>query len=830
MMDANMRTVLLLAFLLPTFAFAQAHASMGSLTLPTWQEGLPDTNPPFDQFQIVNNLPYVYPYTMRTNFVQKKSDVAWRAIFLQNEYLNCVIFPDLGGHVYNCLDKLTGHSMFYNNGSIKKQWIGLRGSWVALGLESNFPNGHSWVTVSSVDYAYADHADGSSSVWVANVDRVTGMQWRSEFVLRPGAAVLEQHVTLENRSNFRQRYYWWSNAEVRVESNQDRFVMPTNIAEVHGSNFIDTWPVLQSGVDLSILGNNLNAVGYFAIGSHEQYLAFYQPDINTGLVHVADPVAVPGKKTWNWGTSWVSDLSDDGSTYIEIQGGATPSQTIYYYLQPLQVLNFTEYWLPIRSLGGVSQANSAAILNLARTASGITAQVQASSVIPGATIQLWQNGQILDQSARVKLAPEALTTLKGQTSDPSPVTFVLLDSIGNTVLTCTEGALNADPVDNYTLGQQPDPPWLAAEPVDEAGFLSLSDYNLQNANYDFAIQDFTTGLALLPGDQALNEGLGRLLASLSNPGAAAALSQGTGDAENQYYSALVNADTNGLSSLQSDPVFGLAASVRLAELLAAGGDSQDALAALQSSLTATNSTSIRAGTVELALLRALGMWDQAATRLAYWMSVDPTDNILRYESYRLGTEDDDFWLHLAAEPERVLNIAEHLMRLGQFEDALVVLQWGFPDADPLQVEPGIPSTSNHPLIWYYIGYCLAQTGQSSSTAYQNAAGLPSTYIFANRPMTADVLTDALNSNPQDAVALWLRGSVYLSMRRTDDAIADWTQVTKLAPATPSLFRSLGRVWLDIKGDKATALPILQQGLQYEPNNFDLLNAISRAQQ
>jgi len=39
----------------------------------------------------------------------------------------------------------------------------------------------------------------------------------------------------------------------------------------------------------------------------------------------------------------------------------------------------------------------------------------------------------------------------------------------------------------------------------------------------------------------------------------------------------------------------------------------------------------------------------------------------------------------------------------------------------------------------------------------------------------------------------------------------------------------GRAWLDVKHDKATALPILQEGLKYEPNNFDLLNAIQRAQ-
>jgi hypothetical protein len=198
--------------------------------------------------------------------------------------------------------------------------------------------------------------------------------------------------------------------------------------------------------------------------------------------------------------------------------------------------------------------------------------------------------------------------------------------------------------------------------------------------------------------------------------------------------------------------------VRLAELLAAGGDNADALSTIQQGLTVGQS--IRAGTVEVALLRANQIWDQAAIRQAYWASIDPTDNILRYENYRLGNEDDSFWLHLAAEPERVLNIAEHLMRLGQFADALEVLEWGFPPAGPLEVKPGIPAPSLHPLIWFYIGYCLGQTGQSSASAYQTASSLPVTYIFPNRPMTADVLTDALNSNPQDATALWLRGSVY----------------------------------------------------------------------
>jgi hypothetical protein len=336
-------------------------------------------------------------------------------------------------------------------------------------------------------------------------------------------------------------------------------MLPANVANIDGTNILDSWPVSQSGTDFSIIANNLTSdQGYFAVGSHEQYLAFYQPAIKAGTVHIADPASVPGKKTWTWATTnpWPpANLSDDNSNYIEIQGGATPSQTTYYYLQPQLVLNFTEYWLPMRSIDGISEANSTAVVYLARTAGGITAEVEVTSSVPGATIQLWQNGQILNQSANVTLAPETNSTLTGQTSDPSPVTFLFLDSNGNTVLTYTEGVLNADPVSNYTLGAQPSP--LPAQENTPAACLEYSGYNLRLANYDYAIYDFTTGLTLAPGDPTLSQGYGRLLTSLSNPGAPAPLSQGLGDAENQYYSGLANLDPNALTAVESDPTFGL---------------------------------------------------------------------------------------------------------------------------------------------------------------------------------------------------------------------------------------------------------------------------------
>jgi hypothetical protein len=140
---------------------------------------------------------------MRTNLTGVKADHAWRAIFLENEYLKCTVLPDFGGRLYTCIDKISGQPMFYANPSIKLAQVGYRGSWAELGVEFNFPISHNWASVSPVDFAYAAHEDGSASVWVSNIDRVYGMQWTVELILKLGSSLLEQRVTLYNRSDLR---------------------------------------------------------------------------------------------------------------------------------------------------------------------------------------------------------------------------------------------------------------------------------------------------------------------------------------------------------------------------------------------------------------------------------------------------------------------------------------------------------------------------------------------------------------------------------------------------------------------------------------------------
>src|SRR5437879_8285863 len=38
----------------------------------------------------------------------QRTEHRWRAIYLENEYLKCSVLPDLGGHIYTCICKLSG--------------------------------------------------------------------------------------------------------------------------------------------------------------------------------------------------------------------------------------------------------------------------------------------------------------------------------------------------------------------------------------------------------------------------------------------------------------------------------------------------------------------------------------------------------------------------------------------------------------------------------------------------------------------------------------------------------------------------------------------------
>lgn len=171
------------------------------------------------------------------------------------------------------------------------------------------------------------------------------------------------------------------------------------------------------------------------------------------------------------------------------------------------------------------------------------------------------------------------------------------------------------------------------------------------------------------------------------------------------------------------------------------------------------------------------------------------------------------------------------MRLGQFQDALEVLEFDYPQSPANEMEPSVPDPSKHVSLWYYRAYCRSRTGVTFTGELQKAASLSTTYVFPSRAASIEILQGRWlpGTTRPDANMQYLNALLLLSARRTDEAITALDLLRTQRPNLPALHRTLGRVWLDIKGDKAKALPILQEGLRYEPANTDLQDAIRRAQ-
>src|SRR5579884_2689082 len=481
---------LALATLMAVAAQAQVRVWQGTMTLPTYEEAAPDPNPPFDQFETSR---FNYPYTLRDNLTGKRVDHAWRAVYLENEYLKCSVLPDIGGHVYTCMDKISGQPMFYANPSIKKANIGYRGAWAAFGIEFNFPVSHNWVSMSPVDFAFANRDDGSGVITVGNIDRPYGMQWRVELALRPGSTVLEEHVTLYNRSDVRHRFYWWNNAGVQVWDDS-HICYPMRFTQSHGFTEINTWPVDTSGTDLSIIRNQTKGpVSVFVYGSREPFMGVYHPHTNTGVAHYADYADLPGKKIWSWGVDadgldWRRALSDDNSGYVEVQAGPMRNQETYAFLQPRQTIHFSEYWMPVRQTGGIARANLAGVVNLHRDAGTLRATFNANEVYRGAKIRLFDGDKAVFEETN-DLAPERTWSHEIPAS-AAKYTFELRAADGRVLLRQTEGEYDWTPASEVKVGPQHNwrPPapekrtiddWLRAgndEELNGALLVGLADY------------------------------------------------------------------------------------------------------------------------------------------------------------------------------------------------------------------------------------------------------------------------------------------------------------------------------------------------------------------
>lgn len=350
----------------------------GTVTLNTygWEQALVPTSPDDP----------VYPYP-RLNFdaVADPAPRTYRAVFLQNEYVQLVVLPELGGRILRWTDRTTGRQLFYANPVIKPTRWGYRGWWLATGgLEWAFPTDEHGLN----EYRPWDYQLLWNGIRVWDTDDRTGMKVEVTVQLEAGSSRIAITPYITNPTDEAQPFQFWANAmltlsDLNLPSTDLTFVLPATEVIVHatGDGALPSpgglmgWPS-YSGRDFSRYPEWRSWLGVFAPQAADAgFSGAYDLGTDQGIVRVA-PSWVRGVKLFCAGDLDPELWTDDGSRYFELWGGLTSTFWEDTTLGPGESVGWSEHWYALSGMGGYTWANGEGAVRLTPTGDGVDVAVE----------------------------------------------------------------------------------------------------------------------------------------------------------------------------------------------------------------------------------------------------------------------------------------------------------------------------------------------------------------------------------------------------------------------------------------------------------------------
>jgi len=822
----------------------------GPLNIPTYELNPPNPYPALLDSQRRKWRP-VYPYPFLDSLGTQKTDKAWKAVFLENEYLKVTVLPELGGHVYQIFDKTLNRNLIYSNPVMKYAMVALRGAWVSGGIEWNFPDGHTLTTVAPVDYVIRTEPDGSAAVAVGDTERVQGMQWQVILRLRPGRRVLETEVTLNNRRPVTGRYWYWSTAGAPAAPDL-RFNYPMREAYPHAF-----WPVfkfpIEKGIDIGRFSEVPNFLSLFARDSKRDYFGIYYEQSDWGVVHVADHRELPGKKTWTWGTDengdiWIDKLTDGGGQYVEFQGGRFETQMEHQFIPPHRVEHFFEYWFGVNNMGGAwNEASRDAALrisvetNRASTFSRLSIAIAANERFDQAELVLEKGGKQI-HSSRVNLDPARLfaTTIDlPATITKQPIDVLLKSNNGHVLLHYETDS----PVDNnrdFKSATRPIPDAQNSTSAEQSYVegLAFDKKSKEREAREAYVEALRRDPGFAPAHIALGLSFyrsGEYETASNHLEAALIRNKDAGDAH--YYLALVRRALGKTSEAEHHLIWLVRAGYReslaryiLGEIALSKGATQQAVEHLQQAVM-LDRRDLKARTVLALAERLNGDLKSAATRIDEVTRELPIDYLALHEQYEtskaLGHDSkakgawDQLQHLLSREPDSVLELVFDYLAAGQRQEAISVLE------DAIKAGASgtlaIDETRIHPMLYYTLGYLYDKSGESERARSQYALAMKGdpAFVFPHRVEEIEVLRAAFNANSSDGRAAYYLGNVLASKNRDKEALATWREAVKLDPSNTIAQRNFARALWIAAQSKDEAAAQYQRAVETSPNDFRL---------
>jgi tetratricopeptide (TPR) repeat protein len=813
--------------------------------IPTYLAGDPEPNPLFFFGRSSQGaLAPIYPYPMYDSLTGRKVDKTYTVVHLENEYIRIGILPEVGGRIFEGVDKTDNYNFIYRQHVIKPALIGLLGAWISGGVEWNIPHHHRATTFLPVQYKIEANPDGSKTVWIGELEVRQRMRWAVGYTLRPGKAVLEASVRILNRTPVENTMLCFANVAVHANENYQVIFPPsTQYGTGHGKRTFTTWPIsdtirggpdMTTGIDISWYKNHISSNSVFAWNYQDDFFAGYDHGKNAGTMSVADHNVIPGKKFFTWGNGptgkrWDRVLTDDDGPYLEMMVGAySDNQPDYSWLQPYEARAFTMNWYPFRDIGGVKKANLDAAVNLDVAGGVAKVGFYATAAHSAAVVSLKAGGRTLVQET-VAIDPGKPWTR--QVPVPGGIDehdLVASISDGGKVL------VSYSPV---RLKPEPPPKPVTTPPApanvasnDELYLIGLRADQFHDPNID-PMPYWNEALRRDSGDVRVNTVLGIAAFRKARYEEAAAymrraLDRATDrytdpkDGEALYYlGAVLKAEGKPDEAYAQfykatwSEAWKSASFLGLAEIAAGRGEMTAALDFANRSLD-SNALNLRALNLKAAMLRHLGRSQEALQTLdTASRRADPLDVRAMAERW-LAAKDPVAARAMAstmnAHPATAQETAAEFLDEGLWQDGAAAL---------LQMTAAAPDKSKiNPMAYYYLAYFAARLDQPQKAAeYRKLAqSMPADYVFPFQNEEIDVLRWAIAADPRDARAPYYLGDLLYDWQ-PEEAARFWQVSETLDPSFAIVHRNLATAYMHQKpaADLAKAIAELEQAVACE---------------
>lgn len=813
------------------------------VSIPTYATGEPNKNPMFLERRVYQGSSgAVYPIPVVDRVDKTASPVEWDVVFLENEFLRVMLMPQLGGRVQMAVDKTNDYHFVYYNRVIKPALVGLAGPWISGGIEFNWPQHHRPGTYSPVDCDIEEHADGTVTVWMHEIDRMYGTRGTHGLRLSPGRAALEVDARLSNRTRLDQTFLWWANPAVHVDENHQS-IFPPDVHAVldHGKRDVSEFPIAKGeyykvdyapGTDISRYKNIPVPTSYMAYHSDYNFVGSYDHGRQAGLLHVADHHVSPGKKQWTWGCgefgkAWDRQLTDDSGPYIELMCGVyTDNQPDFSWLAPGEEKRFTQRFMPYKGVGEVKNATADAAIGYECEPETLKVRVWPVARFDQAVVRvLAGDGEIASET--VDLSPERCEELTFE----APVEVSRSDcrievvSGDRVLVACRTGEQPEEPI--------PEPAEPIGEPseVESVEALVLAGRHLEQ--YRHATREpesyYREALRREPTSAQANHALGALLlrrgrlkdaerafraaiATLTkhnpNPstgeshvklGHCLALQQRFDAAYDVFAKAAWNREQRG------------AASFELARIAIGRGDEQDAHERLDEALT-LNARHHQATHLRVALLVTQGRAAEAKAVIDDELRRDPFNFGVLFEQAKLSDDFSNFDSRSRGELNTVLELSLDYAAAAMFDQAIEVL------------DHAISNKADGPMLWYYhAAFCRrANRLDEAAESQKKAQAVSIDYCFPNKLEEFSILDSAVAADASDGRAHYLLGLLWFSRAQDKPAIACWERAAELVPGLATVWRNLGLAYYNKRGNGAAAWQALNRAFEINPTDARVL--------